>query len=697
MKPRLLSLIIANLFVAAPFVNAAGLDFSGSSVSVGGLYVRDNARDPSKLNEYRDLDSGGLLGFEVRGRGDQYYLNAYGENIGRDDMYLDLNGGQYGVFKYRLYDSEMRHNLGSGPGAISPFTGIGGANLGGPLPNTNPATWNTFDHSYKRRDLGGMIEYQTQSPWYFRTDAKEVTRKGINVFAGAAGTNPGQGAVDLPSPIDYTTRDAWLEAGYSTKRGHFAINVMNSKFSNGNQQLNWFNANAGVGPGTDTTNLPPDNDMWRLSANGNLRQLPGHSTLAGRLTYSKLESDASIPAANLWGNTGAAGVFNGKMEKMTASVSLNSNPMDKVDTKLYVNWVDDKNKSTQVTFVPTGSLSGCILSGTTCAPELFAYKKNNLGIEAGYRLNRENRLRGGYDYVDIERERIDFIANKDNTLFVEWKNSSFENVTGRLKYQHLSRRSDYQQPSAAAIAGNPLEPFIRRYDLANREQNLIKLVLDVTPVPMVDLGFEAIYKKNDYKDTLIGRTDDDRQEYYASISFGDPNKVRVLLFGDVEFMEYNSFHRVGTGPTAGNPFAPATASTYNWGMKNKDKAWQLGVGADFVPMNRLKVNTSLIYAETNGTADFTVQQGGIPAVRVPIGNFDNTRRTSFNVKGIYNVDKHWELTGGYSYEKYTYNDIGYNDTQYVIGAGGTATYFTGQNSFQPYTANIFYLIGKYTF
>lgn len=697
MKPRLLSLIIANLFVAAPFVNAAGLDFSGSSVSIGVQHVQDNARDSSKLNEYRDLDSSsGLLGFEVRGRGDQYYLNAYGENIGRDDMFLDFKGGQYGLFKYRLYDSEMRHNFGSGPGAISPFTGIGSTNLGGTLPNINPATWNTFDHSYKRRDLGGMVEWQTQSPWYVRADAKEVTRKGINVFAGAAGTNPGQGAVDLPSPIDYTTRDAWLEAGYTTKRGHFAINVMNSRFTNGNRQLNWFNANAGVGPGIDTTNLPPDNDMWRLSANGNLRRLPGHSTLAGRFTYTKLGSDAVIPAANLWGNTGAAGVFNGKIEKKTASVSLNSNPIDKLDTKLYVNWVDDKNKSTRITFVPTGSLAGCTLgASTTCSPELFAYKKNNLGFEAGYRLNRENRFRGGYDYVDIKRERIDFTANKDNTIFAEWKNSSFENLTGRIKYQYLSRRSDYRQPSAAAIAANALEPFVRRFDLANRDQNLIKLVLDATPAPMVDLGFEAIYKKNDYKDTLIGRTDDDRQEYYASVAFGDPKKVRVLLFGDVEFMEYSSFHRVGFPATV--PSTPPAPGSYNWTMKNKDKAWQIGIGADFVPMNRLTVKTSLIYAETNGTADFTVQQGGVPAVRTPIGNFDNTRRTSLNIKGIYQHDKHWEFTGGYSYERYTYNDIGYNDTQYVIGAGGTATYFTGQYSFQPYTANILYLVGKYTF
>ena len=56
MKPKLLAIIVANLFVAAPLAQAAGLDWSGSSISIGGQYVNEKSQDPSKLNEYRDLD-----------------------------------------------------------------------------------------------------------------------------------------------------------------------------------------------------------------------------------------------------------------------------------------------------------------------------------------------------------------------------------------------------------------------------------------------------------------------------------------------------------------------------------------------------------------------------------------------------------------------------------------------------------------
>ena len=702
MKPKLLAIIVANLFVAVPVAQAAGLDWSGSSISIGGQHVSDKAQDPSKLNEYRDLDSSVLGGFEARGRGDKYYLNAYGENLGRDDMYLNLSGGQYGVFKYRVYDDEMRHNFGSGVGARSPYAGIGGPNLTDPaglLGTTNVGAWNYFDHSYKRRDWGGMFEFQTQSPWYFRAEAKEVKRDGINVFAGALGTSPGQGGTDLPAPIDYTTRDASIEAGYSAKRGHFAINVMQSKFDNGNRALNWTQLGASppsVPAGTDTTILAPDNDMWRLAANGNLRGLPGDSTLAGRFTYSKLKSDEAIPAANLWGNTGYPGgtVFNGKIEKTTLSLSYASHPMTALDTKLYYNWVDDKNKSNHLDFIgSTGGLSNC---APLCAPHNFAYEKHNIGGEASYRFNRENKLTGGYDWLDVDRDRVDFHKSTDNKLFVEWKSSSLENLTGRIKYQYLQTRSDWYV-APAVIAANPLEEYVRRYDLANKDQNLVKIVLDATPAPMVDVGFEAIYKDNEYKDTLLGRTGDTRNEYYASVSFGDPKKVRALIFGDIEFLKIKSFHRVGTGNP--DPSTPPTGSTYNWHATNSDRSWQIGLGLDFVPMNRLTVKSSLIYAETKGTADFTVQQGGSTAPRPPIPNFDNTTRKSLNIKGIYDYSKQWEFSGGFAYEKYKYSDIGYDNTQYVIPNGNTAryTYFTGQYSFQPYSANIFYATAKYKF
>ena len=171
--------------------------------------------------------------------------------------------------------------------------------------------------------------------------------------------------------------------------------------------------------------------------------------------------------------------------------------------------------------------------------------------------------------------------------------------------------------------------------------------------------------------------------------------LRGLVFGDIEFVKFDSNHRVGAGNP--DPNAAPNATTYNWNAVNKDRSWQVGVGLDWLPLSRFTIKTSAIYAETRGTADFMVQPGGAVGPFPAITNFDNTRRTSFNLRGIYDYSKEWQLSAGYSFERYRYSDIGYDSTAYVTSAANTAGSTTGQYAFQPYTANIWYGTAKYRF
>ena len=185
-----------------------------------------------------------------------------------------------------------------------------------------------------------------------------------------------------------------------------------------------------------------------------------------------------------------------------------------------------------------------------------------------------------------------------------------------------------------------------------------------------------------------------------------------MAFGDMEILTLDSRHRVGAGnpdPSAApSPLPPAVATTYNWAAKNRDRSWQVGVGADWLPIERLKIAASATYYKTKGTVDFAaLASGGITPVvpfqtLLPIGNFDNTQRTAFNLKGIYAFDRHWDFTAGYAYERYKYSDIGYDGFTYTVANAVPASapqtsYLTGQSAFQNYTVNILYLIATYKF
>ena len=719
MKRKLIYLLAAGLVAIPPVawgegeaVTLGGATVSGE-LSIGFRGLKSGAADPSKLKEYRDLGSGAIGAFDIRGRGEEGYLNFFGENLGRDDQYIDLRGGKYGIYKFNVYDNEMRHSFGSGVGALTPYVGAGTNSLTATFPSLNSAGWRSFDDSYTRKDMGGMFEFSNNSPWYLRTEANQVKRQGIKVISAAQGTSPGNGFVQLPSPVDFTTQNASVEAGYQGKQGNIAANLLYSKFDNGNDSLRFSNGFLGTAGVQDTVVLPPDNNLWKLGVNGTLRQLPLGSTLSGRVTYSKLTNDVGVLQNML--NTGSTNPstgantsgYSGNVINQSASLSLASHPLEKIDTRLYWNWNEKANKSTAISFfgAPAGLAAGSGDCGTVrCAADLFGYKRNNAGAEGSFRLNSSNKVSAGADLTASDRNRSDMSHTIDRKYFAEWKNSTFDILDTRVKYQYLERRSNFLETTY-------IDAYVRRFDLANDNQHLAKVTFDLSPMSFLDIGGEAIYKHNNFKDTIIGRKSDERQEYYASISYGDAQKFRVMLFGDIELTQYDSLHRVCTSgsPVLGDcdPFAPASGGTpstaYNWSAKNRDRAYQVGLGTDWLPTERWKINSSLVYAKTNGTTDFAAQSDTRATATAnllrPIQNFDNTTRTTLSLKGTYKVSKAWDLTSGYAFERYRLSDIGYDGATYLIPPATTsASYFTGGGgTLQNYTSQMLYMVGTFKF
>src|SRR6185503_13170185 len=153
MKRKLIAVLVSNLFVGCTvgYAQETGLKWTGD-VSVGLRYVNVNATDSSKFREYRDLDSGVTTALDVRGENDTHRFTLFAENIAKDDQYIDIRATRFGMWKLRLYDNEVKHRFGSGPGARSPYAGIGSNTLTATFPNANVSSWNVFDDSRERRD-----------------------------------------------------------------------------------------------------------------------------------------------------------------------------------------------------------------------------------------------------------------------------------------------------------------------------------------------------------------------------------------------------------------------------------------------------------------------------------------------------------------------------------------------------------------
>ena len=74
-----------------------------------------------------------------------------------------------------------------------------------------------------------------------------------------------------------------------------------------------------------------------------------------------------------------------------------------------------------------------------CENELYNYTKNNVGFDVWWKFLRGNRLGFGWDYNDLDQTRVDYDKSHWNRLWVEYKNTMLDTLSGRLKYQYIKR------------------------------------------------------------------------------------------------------------------------------------------------------------------------------------------------------------------------------------------------------------------
>jgi MtrB/PioB family decaheme-associated outer membrane protein len=683
--------------------------FTGS-MTVSGIANTTGGQGPQhnlfRFEEYRDLSSGVTGGFDVNFNDAGWWNRLFGENIGRDDQYISLKGGKYGIFKYELYNDDIIHNTTFN--AITPFNGVGTNRLTfiGASAAANLNNWNKFDYSVQHRNYGGFGEARASpdSPFYYRIEAKQKQSEGLRPL-GAAGTSPGGPAYELAAPIDWTTTDVSGELGYSTKKMHLSVSYTYSKFEDNNKFLTWQTPLVTNGTSSnELSTIAMDNKLERIAANGVFRGLPLDSTLALRGTYTKTTSGfaiaptfLSVSAPSGFDRLSGASQpnFTGEVVNESFSAAYNSHLAKGWDSKVYYNWYKRENNSSEIVFTPSGSGSGgtCdvdinAVKLTTCTTEFLKYRKNNAGLELYYRLNPDNRFAAGYDYLDTSRERLDFDQTTEQKLWLEWKSGMFEVVDLRLKYQHLNRTSNFLLGASTDV----FTKYVYRFDAAPLDRDMVKLTLDGSPGNGIDLGVEFIYKVNKYQDTVLGRRKDNRGEVSANAGWGDMKVFRVSAFFDYEHTFYDSEHWVGDTTTF--PTTNQAAGAYLWSSDIHDKNWLFGVAADWQANERLHFTGSYIWTKANGNVDF---QAPAFANAQPITNYDNFTKQTLNLKGKYKATKQLDVTLGYAYERYDYSDIQMDDYIYDVKTGSNQNYLSGAYAYPNYRASIGYVYFTYHF
>lgn len=643
-------------------------------ISATGAYIGVDAHGggEAKFTEYKDLrENGGFYG-RVRLNYDteKYFLNFKAGDIGYDTQRYKLEGGMWGKFKYDLFYQEIPHHITFD--ARTFFLGAGSDTLTG-APNTNVASWNTFDHSFERRQYGGGMKINLMKPFFLNASFQREERDGIKP-TGAAGTTPGGIGIELPEPVSYVTNNLKLETGYARKPLFLSLSYLYSGFNNSNTTLNFRNPATGA---QDIFSLPPDNTYHKGSFKGAVK-LPFNTKFSTNIGFSKGKSESSAFPTLTGGRTD----FKGEVKTLNYDIALTSNPVHFLDVKVFHKYYKRNNRSDEVPGI---------------VEEFLDYKVRHYGGELGFKLPARLYLSGGYQHVRTEREFIKafqdpFLVlpfNKDNIYFAELRWSGLDFMDLRVGYEKLDRDAK-ERTSQADLQPNKMFA----YD--SQDRDTFKASVDLFPLESLNFGFEYRHKRSDY-DARFGLKKDTRDEFATNVAYTLGKTAK--LYGNVDFA-WVTFHP--------DLVRTQAATDLPWKAKQKDKTFGYGLGTEIYAIpNKLTFVFQHDYLRSNGNIDFTIDSGLLIAANglggatndtVDIMRSEDYTLYSFKFKTIYNLTKSLTASIGYAYERFSYRDDQLDGYRYVPATSGTnGAFLTGAYKDQSYKANVIFLGLSYKF
>jgi MtrB/PioB family decaheme-associated outer membrane protein len=672
--------------------------------SVKSVHISGNK---AKFSEYGDPDSGFSGGVEVKSETDTGYVTFNAEDIALDTQSYKAEAGQYGNFKLDAFYNEIQHN--NTFDAKSLLSGAGTDHLSSALSGLrfatvpNPATWtNTFDYAVSRNQYGAGLKMDLLKPFFANFSVSQEDRKGLKPIGAGASSF----AAELPEPVDYKTNILQAEVGYGKDPYFASLGYTHSNFENAYDTLYFTNLYAAGGSQSDFVSLPPDNSYNKFDLKGRVK-MPLKSTLALGFSHSRAESDSNMYSTyNVTSTTTgltaahaltqADNVFNGQVDTTNYSAVLTSSPVDFLDGKIFYKNYATKNKSDEITTLDIA---------TPWTNALFDYTKKSYGVEAGLKLPGHITLTPSYTNVETVLPEDVVTDDKIYGINAKWKGTDF--VAANIGYERMNRDDNTALDTGG---GANLAPYARMFDTAAQRRDTYKLGLDLFPTDMVNLGFTFKHKKIDYNETGIGLTGQRGNTYGVSGDFTPNETVSFSAYVDYDITKLAMLQRYGvTSVDNGNPVDTNPADgIFNINTDQRDKSfdWGVGVNVKAIP-NTLTLRAQFDHTRSDGHVDYTYAANNVANNGIPNGwtndtidyaNWDDYKKDSLMLKGIYSLSAHLDLTGGYAYEKYRASDGYYDNYQYVYRTSATQPgYLSGANANPDYTANVVFLSAKYKF
>jgi len=546
------------------------------------------SKDSYQFGRYTGLKKETYLGLDasvhsVEGAG---YMDLRTTDLGLPYGSVEYEQGTAGVGKVYLRYAELPFLISDS--ARTPFGGVGSGSL------SLPATWvrgvNTqnmpglasglqdvkIDSSRKQFNFG--LATTPERDWELGMNARHETREGTKRMSGSFFLN----AAQLIAPVDYTTDDLEAYASYAASRWQIRFAYQGSVFIDGNQSLRWDNPFAEALPGgtIGQIGLPPDNQFHQLSASGAYR-ITDATRANASLALGRMEQDQSFLPATV--NPTIAPValprssLQGRVDTTRAELKLNSALSAQWGLNFAYSYDDRNNKTPQSTF------SWVTTDLVVAAPRVnlpYSYTRNLFKVSSDYRITPRDKVSLGIDRDGQERTFQEVSKTTEDTV---WAKYALRRDQYDVSLNIARARRDGSSYTAVPQITPPENPVLRKYNMADRDRDLIGARVATTPWESVTIGFDYSRAKDDYANSTVGLT------YGRQVSLGADLSAQVaegtsvhVYYNREEIKSRQAGAQSFTNPPDWSGENDDTIQTAGIGLKHALIPDKVDVGADLI-------------------------------------------------------------------------------------------------------------------
>jgi MtrB/PioB family decaheme-associated outer membrane protein len=469
----------------------------------------------------------------------------------------------------------------------------------------------------------------------------------------------------LAEPIDQTTRQLDATLTYSTEKLQLSGGYYGTSFVNHNQLLTV--GGATLFAGSNLMALPPDNQSHQLHLAG------GYSfTQATRATFKlahgTITQDEIFPTTPV---AGAPSNLDGRIDTTLAEAGLTTRLTPALSLRASLGYENRDDKTPVFRYFPSQNTVGSTNDGTNETRDVETTRGK---VDATYRLPMAFSLTGGLEYVEKKRDSapvrsVDFREKTDETSYkAEVRRSIGETVTGAVSYVHSVRRgSDWLTNfgnQTTVSTGDLIAPL----HLADRDRDLVRLVLNWMPTEPLSLNFRVDAAQDDYASRGftsfdLGPRKGEARLYSADMGYAFSDAVQATAWVSHGVDKYHSAECQSAAVPNANT-CTASAANPVWAADLQHTQNSLGLGVRVKPAGRTELGADVSYSRMTdemGTAAIT------PAVALPVLPDVHTKVATLKLSAKYALQRNSGLRLQYVYDRFTTDDWTWNSWTYTDG------------------------------